>query len=117
MGAPVTLPSSLTHTWSELPKYEAGAEINYTVDEPSVPAGYTKAVTGSASNGYTITNTHVPEETEVTVTKVWDDADDQDGLRPASISVQLYANGTASGMAVTLSENNNWSYTWTELAK
>jgi len=118
-GDPVALSAAnnWSYTWTELAKKAAGADITYTVDEVEVPEEYTKSLSGNAVDGYTITNTHVPEETEVTVTKVWDDADDQDGLRPASISVQLYANGTASGMAVTLSENNNWSYTWTELAK
>ena len=32
-------------------------------------------------NGYTVTNTYHPDPVDLTVTKVWDDADDQDGLR------------------------------------
>ena len=50
------------------------------------------------------------------MTKVWQDANNADGLRPASVTVQLYANGTATGTAVTLNAANNWTYTWTGLA-
>ena len=39
--------------------------------------GYTATV-----DGFTITNTHTPEKTAVSVQKVWNDADDQDGMRP-----------------------------------
>ncbi|MGT2898456.1 Cna B-type domain-containing protein [Streptococcus macedonicus] len=57
------------------------------------------------------------EYTSVSVKKVWDDSDDQDGLRPNSIDVQLYANGKKSGDVVTLTAADNWTYTWTNLAE
>lgn len=57
------------------------------------------------------------EYTSVSVNKVWDDSDDQDGLRPNSIDVQLYANGKKSGDVVTLTAADNWTYTWTNLAE
>lgn len=31
-------------------------------------------------NGYDITNNYTPGKTSLTVTKVWDDSDDQDGF-------------------------------------
>lgn len=65
------------------------------------------------------------ETTDVTVTKVWDDENNQDGIRPDSIDVTL-----STGETYTLSEDNNWTvkvedlpkyekgnkieYTWTE---
>ncbi len=101
-----------TYTWTKLAKKAAGQDIVYTVDEVEVPTGYTKSVEGT-----TITNTHAPEETSVTVNKVWADNDNQDGIRPASVKVQLYANGTAHGEAVELNADGKWTYTWTKLAK
>ncbi|MBQ6949884.1 MAG: Cna B-type domain-containing protein, partial [Clostridia bacterium] len=61
LGEPVTLneANQWTHTWSGLDKYAAGAEIDYTVDETSVPAGYVTNVTGDAKDGFTVKNTYV----------------------------------------------------------
>ena len=101
-----------TYTWTELEQYADGAEIVYTVDEVAVPDGYIKSVDGNI-----ITNSRTSEATDYTVTKVWDDAHDQDQIRPDSIQVQLYANGTAYGDPVVLSADTEWTYTWTELPK
>lgn len=58
----------------------------------------------------------VPKITKISVKKVWNDADNADGIRPESIKVQLYKNGNTKVYdAVELSEKNNWSYTWEEL--
>lgn len=57
------------------------------------------------------------EDTKISVEKVWDDNNDQDGIRPTTIKVQLYADGKASGRTVELSENNDWKYTWKDLDK
>ena len=113
-GDPVTVTASdnWQYTWTNLPEYKAGKPIVYTVKEVSVPTGYTSQV-----NGFTITNTHVPETTSVTVTKAWDDGDDQDGLRPDYVTVQLYADGTAHGDPVEVKAADGWTYTWTNLPK
>ena len=103
--------------WENLDKYADGKEIAYTVAEPNVPAGYTAAVTGSAAAGFTITNAHEVEKTSVNAVKAWNDSNNQDGLRPASIEVQLLADGIAEGAPVKLNAANNWSYAWDGLAK
>ena len=98
-------------SWSftNLPKYENGAEIVYTITEDAVP-DYTAEI-----DGYNVTNTYKPGKTSVSVTKNWDDTDDQDGKRPESIQVQLYADGKAQGEPVVLNDGNYWSHTWAEL--
>lgn len=48
-------------TFSNLPKKAGEQEINYTIKEVPVD-GYTTAITGSVTEGYTVTNTHTPEE-------------------------------------------------------
>jgi uncharacterized protein YqeY len=48
-------------------------------------------------------------KTQVTVTKVWNDSDDQDGIRPKSVRVKLLADGEETGKTLALSEDNGWS--------
>ncbi|OZV77337.1 Cna B-type domain-containing protein, partial [Streptococcus agalactiae] len=107
----VTADSNWSYSFTELPKYANGSEIVYTVTEDAV-ADYT-----TTYDGYNITNSYTPGKTSITVTKVWDDNNDQDGIRPNAIQVQLYANGKVSGDVITLSAANNWTYTWTGLAE
>ena len=112
-GGPVTLSDTYgwTYTWTELDERKAGELIRYSVDEISVPDEYTKVVTGDASTGYIITNTHVPEFVEASVVKVWDDADDQDGIRPATLDVELLADGESldEPIIVTLTSEDGWA--------
>lgn len=98
-----------SHTFSNLPVYKNGQKIIYTVTEDTV-ANYTAKIDGT-----TITNTYKPGKTSLTVTKKWDDAENQDGLRPKTIKVQLYADGQKLGKEVELSEDNKWSYTFSDL--
>lgn len=42
------------------------------------------------------------------VAKVWDDANDQDGKRPALLNVRLLANGDATQIVATLTARNGW---------
>ncbi len=81
-------------SWSfeDLPKYRDGEEIVYTVTEDAID-GYTSVIEGDAADGFVITNTHEPEQIAITGTKTWDDADNQDGVRPDSITVNLLADG------------------------
>ena len=51
------------------------------------------------------------------VTKVWDDNNNQDGIRPIEVKVQLYANDKAVGKEVALNADNKWSHTFAGLAK
>ena len=98
-----------SHTFTNLPVYKNGQKIIYTVTEDTL-ANYT-----ATSDVTTITNTYKPGKTSLTVTKKWDDAENQDGLRPKTIKVQLYADGQKLGKEVELSEDNKWSYTFSDL--
>ena len=91
-----------------LPKYAAGQEITYTVSEEAVP-GYTSKV-----DGYNITNSYTPETTTVSGSKTWEDGDNQDGKRPASITVNLLADGQKVNTQ-TVGEADGWSYNFTGL--
>ncbi|NEW65599.1 Cna B-type domain-containing protein [Carnobacteriaceae bacterium zg-84] len=97
------------YTFEELPLYEKSTKVEYTVDEELSGDIYTKFV-----NGYTITNTHKPEMIDIVGKKVWNDANNQDGKRPETITVRLLADGTlVSEQVIRQSDTpNEWSFTF-----
>ena len=69
-------------------------------------------------DGFNLTNTYATETTEVKGSKTWNDADNQDGKRPESITVRLLANGEEKdSQTVTADENGNWTYSSEKLPK
>lgn len=120
-GDPVTLnaDNNWSYTWNNLLKCDSnGNAITYTVTETAVP-GYTSAVTGTAANGFTVTNTL--EEVSIKATKEWDDYSNAYKTRPASITLKLMADGVAvEGKTATIAPNEDgtWpSATWSDLPK
>lgn len=105
----------LTYTFRSIPAYYKGQTIQYTVIENPMD-GYTatvSATTGSTDKGYaiTVTNKHVPQFDDFTVTKVWDDSNNIDGMRPDSVTI--YLNGSdGSSTEATLSNAKDWKYTF-----
>ena len=98
----------------KLPKYENGEEIKYTVKETAMTE-YKATITTDKDGKYTITNEHTPEKTAVKGHKIWKDEDNKDGIRPASITVKLLADGKETGQTATVSETNGWTYEFTGL--
>jgi len=123
----------------------AQTEIKYTIEEIDAPADYVSVITGNQTMGFTLTNTLkqsklviekafdiIPKETEpdeptptptpsdetvdIPVTRSWQDDDDADGIRPANVTVRLYANGKEIDSAV-LTEPDGWAYTFRGLPK
>jgi len=99
--------------FKDLPKYEKGKEITYKLKEVSVEH-YTTEVTDKDGK-YTITNTHTPAKINVKGQKIWDDANNKDGIRPDSIVVKLLANGVETGKTATASAASGWTYEFTDL--
>lgn len=108
--------------WSKLYKYEDGKLITYTVKEVAYEHSdkYENSITGGISEdktsfSYQLENKHTPETTDFEVQKIWDDGENEKGLRPDSIEVILKADGKQFGEAVTLSDANNWYTKWENL--
>ena len=101
-------------SFSDLDVYNAGQPIVYTVEEDAV-AGYQPSIAGDAATGFTITNTHAPETITVSVQKDWNDANDQDGKRPAEITVRLLADGQDTGKTLALNAANGWAGSFSDL--
>ena len=99
-----------------LPKYENGTEIKYTVKEVAVKE-YTSTVTTDKDGKYTVTNEYTPVKTSVKGKKIWNDENNKDGIRPASITVKLLADGQDTGKTAVASEASGWTYEFTELER
>lgn len=101
------------HSFTKLPVRENGNEISYTAEENEIP-GYTTTIE-KTDTGYVFTNTHIPETVTVTVDKVWDDSENQDGLRPDTIHIKLVSNGIAKD--AYLDADSNWHLEFEGLPK
>ncbi|MBO5735831.1 MAG: Cna B-type domain-containing protein, partial [Clostridia bacterium] len=101
-----------TYSFENLPKYENGKEITYTITEDEVE-GYTTTI-----DGFNVTNTYTPETVKVSGNKTWNDNNNQDGVRPESITINLLANGKEiKDVKVTADKNGNWTYSFENLPK
>ncbi|GAA6300185.1 Cna B-type domain-containing protein [Lachnospiraceae bacterium OM02-31] len=107
--------------FKDLPRFmENGTLIIYEVVEDSIN-GYESHIDGDAENGFEVVNRYTgknPEEDPVNilVTKIWEDADNQDNIRPGSILVSLLADGKTVTEA-TITAENLWTYEFTDLEK
>ena len=105
-------------SFTDLDADKGGKAIAYTVIETTKVEGYISEVTGDATSGFTITNSYTPETIDITVTKNWNDADNQDGKRPDKITVNLLADGTKiDSKEVQAATDGTWSVEFTKLAK
>ena len=119
VGDKVTLDASneWKTEWKELAEYKAGKKLEYTIDVEGIPTGedqYTTETTKTTDEtgtvtSFTIKNTHIPLTVKVPVQVVWNDGDNQDGVRPASVEATLYADDVATEKKVTLNDSNNWT--------
>ena len=102
--------SDWKHVFSNLPKYdEEKNEITYRVVEVTVPEYDTEYEI--SDNGVEIYNHHTPEKVSVEGSKTWNDEENQDGKRPSSITVRLFADGTeVTSKEVTANDNWSWSF-------
>ena len=106
----VTEDDNWEFTFDDLPKFNGSTEITYTISEDAV-ADYSTSIFN-----YDIANTHASEQLVIPVKKVWVDDNDAQSLRPASVHVRLFADGTQVD-EVDLSNTNSWQYIFTGLSR
>jgi len=97
--------------FTDLPKYNNGREIEYSVKEETVPSGYEV----SYKDNNTIINTHSPSKRMIEGTKTWNDNDNNDGIRPDKIIVKLFADNIDTGKTFEVSSKTNWQYKFEDL--
>ena len=134
-----------THTWSNLPKENnAGIAYVYTVREVNIGGvpittanednplfsferNVTRTGAGGGNQTATVTNKLQTYENAVTVTKVWNDNNNQDGVRPAPIQVVLIRDMGVTGEEMvsapitlhggTTEPGANWTAKWENLPR
>ncbi|MGN0332376.1 MAG: SpaA isopeptide-forming pilin-related protein [Lachnospiraceae bacterium] len=77
--------------------------------------GYvSKGIMHPETGVYEFINTPEQPKKNIPVVKIWDDLNDKDGIRPESVTIELYRDDELYKEAV-LNESNGWRYTWKEL--
>ena len=104
---------------------ESGQTIQYTIEEVSEVMGYTTTceITVDAQGNYTVKITNVlTGKVDIAGTKVWEDEDNRDGLRPDSVQLKIYENAIADANLVKIvivtagdSTGNVWSWSVEDL--
>ena len=116
-----------TATFTNLPVMEADKvesadkkDINvYSVVEANVVDGkvaidnkeYEVAYKGNNK----IVNTLINPKISIEGNKVWEDAQNQDGIRPKEVTIRLFANGEDTQKTAKANEENGWVYSFTDL--
>ena len=112
------------------PNDSTGKSYTFTVKEVGTNANgliqigndwYTASVAGDKTQGFTVTNTKHkpwmpidPVKTSLTVTKAWSGVA-WNYYDAASVTVELYKNGQATGMKATLNKANQFTATFNDL--
>ena len=116
-----TTDENWNYKFTDLAKYDSqGNEIAYTIDEQEVTPGdlkfYNKSITGLNN----VNTFHVPDERiSVNVSKHWEDNNNINGKRPASIKYVLTGEGNTTEQVVTgnTTSDTDWNYTFKNLPK
>lgn len=111
--------------FENIPMYdENGNQIDYTVVEKEVNTNdlyfYDTNVQKNSANSFVVTNTfNVPDEKiDIEVTKVWEDENNVNGLRPQEIKLQVKNGDTVvQEQTINVESGNEQSYTFTGLDK
>lgn len=134
VGDPVVLDETndWTHIFEGLPTTKTTGDedsenteelnISYSVKELGV-SGFTIKVEGDTEKGFTVTNTQVPQPTQVDVTKVWKDNKGNDldagSTKPVKVQLTRTINEETNpvGDPVELNAENEWKHTFTDLPR
>ena len=94
-------------SFENLPKFQDGKEIVYTIKQKAIK-GYETEI-----DGFDVINTHALETIMVEGVIMWDDSSNKDRIRPTSTSVELINNSET----ITVSKESNWKYSFGPLLK
>ena len=110
--------NSWTAKFAQVDVKKDGTRIKYEV-KSTEKEGYTVSVSGNIldEEGLTLNYKHVPATVNISAKAAWNDAKNQDGIRPTDTLVQLYADGEVLGDKAVLESGKSWTKTWTELPK
>ncbi|MBQ9390577.1 MAG: Cna B-type domain-containing protein, partial [Lachnospiraceae bacterium] len=101
VGYDTVLRDEVSYSFENVPRFSDGKEIEYYIKVDPID-NYTTII-----NGYNITNVLKSEAGSVEGYVVWDDNDNENNKRPASVELKLYDNGALKG---TQTVNTDDSY-------
>lgn len=107
--------------WQVESDIDASQKDNYTFEEIFNAPGYVRISKESGEwNGSTYVLSYINRYTDqmavkIIIKKVWEDGDDSDKIRPSSVKVWLYKNGTKTDQSYTLNAGNHWTATFSGL--
>lgn len=111
------------NNWAMQTDIKRGEEGNYTFSEVCNATGYTRVSEAGGDwdkNTYTLSYTNKYDKggsVKLVVKKNWDDSNNSDGIRPDSVNIKLYRNGTDMQKDQILSAANNWTAEFNDLPK
>ena len=107
-----------TYRLTGLPLYEDGKAVSHTIDVSEDfrqqlldSYGYTVSLEGNVVHLY-----YTPSVGYVTGHINWQDGNDNDNMRPDSVTGTLYANGKSTGQTLSFNADNDWTQTWKDVA-
>lgn len=107
---PVQYDTSVYRLMINIVESDYGLDIagySFTRDNQVIP------VTDNTVNNVVFTFSNRTDIRSVTATKIWDDENNQDGLRPASVNVTLRRKeDSIFSQTATLTASGNWTWTW-----
>ena len=99
------------YEFTDLRVFNNKEKVDYKIEEKPVDEYETEI-----DENNNIINKHENKVTSVSGTKTWDDNNNQDGKRPTSIVINLYADGSKVS-SKTVTAKDNWKYTFDNLNK
>ena len=116
VGTSLTISEKAANGWTPTVRTDPGTEALV----PDADGEYTVTVTPGMVITFINTKEHdesdKPGTIHISVGKIWDDADDQEGKRPDSITIRLYADGKLKDTA-TVTAEDGWKWTFANLPK
>lgn len=112
-----TLPlGTLTIQETKAPPEREDRKITFYLDNTIYIQHITENNDGEYINSYNspTSNEYEIPNTEIKVTKTWDDDNNRDGVRPENITINLYRDGELYRTG-TLKSSENWIYTFRDL--
>ncbi|WP_057817062.1 Cna B-type domain-containing protein [Schleiferilactobacillus perolens] len=114
----LTAANKYQNTFTDLPtQNQDSSPIVYSVQEASVPDGYTTTQKDpiGVSDGDTgeLINQYVPKTRDITVTKSWENVPTD--VKTPDVTAVLYQNGKATNQTVTLTNENKYEASFTDL--
>lgn len=111
----ITADDNWSYTFEKLPMYDdSGNKITYSVSESPIKHYEEVTVVDETTGAVTITNNYTPNKRDLPVYKEWVGDEFYPEMRPASITVELYADGELLETQ-ELNAENHWQHEFTDL--